>query len=573
MGEARQVIYIYGGSGPGGLPAILERALPPAVTVQTAPAASLRLPEIGGVTLVLDNVSAWALGKDRADGLARRVTDGGLGLLVLGGDEAFAAGGYGDSPLEDILPVTSRTGKRRPLEMVLVVDSSGSMNETVGTFSKLTLAKQAVLALRPALGEGDRIGIVAFAGQPRIASRLVPLSEWTTLEQRVVEMVAGGGTQITPAVEAAVGLFPPPGAEPKPERHILLLSDGRSEDFNVPRLVAACRIAKVSVSTVATGQDVDMPRLERLARGTGGRIHDVRDLARLPETFLHDMTWARGEGLRHESLPTVWRQVEPIWRNVGGALPPVDAYNETFAKPGADVQWTAGVLPSESRTEMPPLLATWQRGLGRIAAMPWPVSAAGDAWTAGDRIGKDLAAVIEWLHAPQVPTDWSARLTERDGSWWVRVSEVWTRSGEERTDRIGQSSSPLVAAVFGAGGGSKEERRSLEAVGPGIYEARIGPRGGPAAMVVVRRENSAASQTVSVPEAPPREFERFGVDREAVERIVRAGGGMIHTDPETLAEAVRNFETRDFLPVGVYLVWAAVAVIAIQAGLRLAGRL
>jgi len=565
VGEARQVIYIYGGSGPSGLPAILERSLPPAVTVQPAPAASLRLPGVGGVTLILDNVSAWALGKDRTEALARRVTGGGLGLLVLGGDEAFAAGGYGDSPLEDLLPVTSRTGMRQPLDMVLVIDSSGSMNESVGGRSKLTLAKQAVLALRPALGEGDRIGIVAFAGEPPVASPLVPLSEWATLEQRVVEMVAGGGTRITPAVEAAVGLFLPPGAEPTPERHILLLSDGRSEDFDVPRLIAACKRAGVSVSTVATGQDVDLPRLALLARGTGGRVHDVRDLARLSETFLHEMTWARGDGLRTGTRPATWRQAEPIWRTAGGALPPVDAYNETFDKPGADIQWRALMLPNEPPSLVtPPLLATWQRGLGRVAAMPWPVSQAGEAWTVGERIGKDLAAVIEWLYTSPAPADWSARLIERDGSWWVRV--------EERAERIGKSSSPLVATVFGAGG-FKEERRSLEAVGPGIWEARIGPRGGPAAMVVVRREDHTAAQTVSVPEAPPREFERFGVDRAALEQIVQAGGGMIHTDPETLAEVVRNFEARDFLPVGVYLVWAAVAVIAIQAGLRLAGRL
>ena len=562
VGEARQVIDIYGGSGPSGLVAILERALPTGATLQPAPAASLRLPEIGGVTLVLDNVSAGALGKDRADGLARRVTDGGLGLLVLGGDTSFAAGGYGDSPLEDLLPVSSRTGRRRPLDMVLVIDSSGSMNETVGGRSKLTLAKQAVLALRPALGEGDRIGLVAFAGEPRVASPLVPVAEWTTLEQRVVEMVAGGGTRITPAVEAAIGLFDPTAAPSKTIRHILLLSDGLSEDFAVDRLIASCSAAGVSVTTVATGPDADVQRLGRLAMQTGGRVHAGAGIARLAETFLLDIAWARSDRLRQETRAAEWRQPEPIWRSVGPPLPQVVAFNPTRVKEGADLLWVAPGAPGPS--DAAPLLATWQRGLGRVAAMPWPVNQAGEAWTAGDRIGKDLAAVIEWLYTSPAPADWSARLMERDGSWWVRV--------EERAEHIGQSSSPLVATVFGASG-FKEERRSLEAVGPGIWEARIGPRGGPAAMVVVRRENSAAVQTVSVPEVPPREFERFGVDRAALEAIVRAGGGMIHTDPETLAEAVRNFETHDFLPVGVYLVWAAVTVIAIQVGLRLAGRL
>jgi len=560
-GGVRQVIYVYGGSAPSGLLEILQRDLPPTVAVHAAPAASLRLPEIGGVTLVLDNISAGALGEDRLKDLEHRVTDGGMGLLALGGNEAFAAGGYDRSPLEDLLPVTSRTGKRPPLDIVFVIDSSGSMNETVGTLSKLTLAKQAVLALRPALGEGDRIGIVAFAGEPRIASPLVPLSEWATLEQRVVEMVAGGGTRITLAVEAAVGLFGPPAPASKTIRHILLLSDGLSEDFAVDRLIAACRAAGVSVTTVATGPDADVQRLGRLATQTGGRVHAGADIARLAETFLLDIAWVRGDRLRQETRDAEWRQPEPIWRSVGPPLPQVVAFNPTRAKEGADLLWVAPGAPGPS--DAAPLLAVWRRGLGKAAAMPWPVSQAGEAWTDSERIGKDLAAVIAWLDTSPAPADWSARLLERDGSWWVRA--------EERAERIGRSSSPFVASVFGAG--TQEARRSLETVGPGIYEARIGPRGGPAAMVVVQREDHSAAQTVSVPEAPPREFERFGVDRAALEQIVSAGGGLIHTDPQTLAEIVRNFETRDFLPVGMYLVWAAVAVIAFQAALRLAGRL
>jgi hypothetical protein len=365
-------------------------------------------------------------------------------------------------------------------------------------------------------------------------------------------MVAGGGTRITPAVETAIGLFGPPAAPSKTIRHILLLSDGLSEDFAVPRLIAACSAAGVSVTTVATGPDTDVQRLGRLATQTGGRVHAGAGIARLAETFLLDIAWVRGDRLRQETRAAEWRQPEPIWRSVGPPLPQVVAFNPTRVKEGADLLWVAPGTAGTS--DAAPLLAVWRRGLGKVAAMPWPVSAAPWETTA---LLRDLVSVLEWLHTPQVPTDWSVRLLERDGSWWVRA--------EERAERIGKASSPfdalratpsmvegspLVATVFGAGG-SKEERRSLEAVGPGIYEARIGPRGGPVAMVVVRREDHTAAQTVSVPEAPPREFERFGVDRAALERIVRAGGGMIHTDPETLAEAVRNFETRDFLPVGV----------------------
>jgi uncharacterized protein YegL len=562
IGPAREILLLTGGAAPASTLAMLRAKLPPDIRIRPLPVTSWPPPDAAESAVILDNVPAWALGRERAEELARRVTGGGLGLLVLGGDSAFAAGGYADSPIEAILPVTSRLRERRPLELVLVIDSSGSMNEAAGEMRKLTLAKQAVLALRPALVEADRVAVVAFAGEPRIASPLVPVSAWETLRQRLLEIEAGGGTRITPAVEAALALFGPPLPDTKTIRHVLLLSDGRSEDFDVARLVADCRTARASISAVATGIDVDLARLARLAQETGGRMYDQHGLARLAETFLHDMAWVRGEGLRSEERPAEWRRPEPIWRSAGPPLPPVPAFNATRAKPDADLLWAA---PASAGAEPTPLLAAWRRGIGKVAAMPWPVDAATGRWTDGNALGGYLAAVLAWLDAPQAPIDWSARLSEREGDWWVRV--------EQRPASIGKPAA-FSAAVFGAPGVESPPVTFAE-VGPGIFEARIGPRGDrAAALVTVRAEKGAEGRTtLSVPGLPPREFERFGVDRRRLEALVQAGGGRIHTRPDSLAEALALLERPDFLPAGIYLVFAAGAVVVLQIGLRLAGRL
>ncbi len=582
IGAAREVILLPGGAASPAILAMLRAKLHPDIRIRAIPVASWPSPDSGESAIILDNISAWALGRDRAEELARRVTDGGLGLLVLGGDSAFAAGGYADSPIETILPVTSRLRERRPLELVLVVDSSGSMNEAAGELRKLTLAKQAVLALRPALAEADRVAVVAFAGEPRIASPLVPVSAWETLRQRLLEIEAGGGTRITPAVEAAISLLGTPPADPRTIRHVLLLTDGRSEDFDVARLVADCRAARATISAVATGTDVDLPRLARLAQETGGRMYDQHDLARLAETFLHDMAWVRGEGLRQENRPAEWRRPEPVWRTTGPPLPPVSAYNATRAKPDADILWTT---PASAGAEPAPLLAVWRRGLGKVAAIPWPVADAAGKWTEGNSLGGYLAAVLAWLDAPQVPTDWSARLSERGparqpvrrslggagslgeggGDWWIRV--------EQRPEAIGKPAA-FAAAVFGPPG-AESPAVAFAQVAPGIFEARIGPRGDQAAAsVAVRAEKGALGRTtLAIPGLPPREFDRFGVDRHRLEAIVQAGGGGLHTRPETLAEALARIERPDFLPVGIYLVFAAGAAVVLQIALRLAGRL
>jgi len=579
VGRTRELLYVYSRPKPGRTFSILQARGGAGASIRPVKAAEDLLPPTAEPSVILfDNVSAWSLGDAAARRLAEYVTQAGVGLLVLGGDMSFAAGGYGQSPLEPLLPVSSRVGERPALEMVLVMDASGSMNEQAGGsavgetspqsggLTKLTVAKQAVLSLRAALAEGDRVGIVVFAGEPRIVSPLVPMTEWETLRRQVMGIEAGGGTRMTPAVESAVGLFGPPAADSKIVRHVLLVSDGRSEDFDVPRLASACRAVAVSVSAVATGEKADRPRLDRLARETGGRAYATDDLARLGETFLKDLTWARGEGLRETPCAAAWREAEPIWRTAAPPLPPVKAYNVTRIKEGADIQWAAEEKKAEARPpwRAAPLLATWRRGLGKVAAMPWPVDLASEAWMRDEALGRHLEAIVRWLSGGGEPLGWSARLAEREGEWWVRA--------EMRPEHIGRASASFAATIIGGDGDAP--RITLEQTAPGVYEGRIGPRGPLGTVITVLREDAPEEMMrLTMPGLAPPEFEQVGTDRGQLEAITRAGGGKILSTPAALAEVVRKTTGRGFAPAGVYLVLAGAAVVLLQAALRLAGRL
>jgi Mg-chelatase subunit ChlD len=546
---------------------------PAGVRLRPVPAGRFTRPQAGDAAVVLDNVAAWSLGPETLGDLARRVTDGGLGLLALGGDNSFGAGGYDESPMEDLMPVSSRTGVRPPLDIVFVVDASGSMNEAAEGLTKLALAKLAVLDLQSAFSAADRIGVVAFAGEPRVAAPLAPASDWGRLRERLVEIQAGGGTRITPAVTAAIAMFGPPSADAKRVRHVLLLSDGRSADFDVASLAAACRAGAVSLSAVATGPDADQGRLAQLAGETGGRLYVSAGVARqtLRDTFLKDMAWKRGEGLRIEARAAAWHAAEPVWRDPGPPLPAVDAFNLTQPKSAADLLWAADGSPPA------PLLAAWRKGLGKVAAMPWPVSQAAGKWAEGDTLGGYLAAVLGWLCQPAAPRDWSARLVQRGraGEWWVRV--------EDKPQAIGKSLPPPAATAWGEGD-TGPHPLPLVQVAPGVYEGQAAAEGGGAAMVIVRRPAGAsadaaaqggAEETVqlAVPGLPPPEYAGFGVDRQRLEAIVRAGGGSILTSPDALAEVVRRMRSEGYVPVGIYFVLAAGAVLIVQVALRMAGKL
>ena len=570
IGEGFDAAYVYGGDAPGGALARLRAKAPAGVRIRSVPAAGFTRPEPGEAAVILDNVPAWALGPETPADLARRVADGGLGLLALGGDSSFGAGGYGESPLEDLLPVSSRAGVRPPLDIVLVIDASGSMNEAAEGLTKLALAKLAVLDLRPALSPADRIGVVAFAGEPRVAAPLAPASDWDRLRDRLVEIQAGGGTRITPAVTAALALFAPAGADAKRVRHVLLLSDGRSADFDVAALAAACRAEGVSLSAVATGPDADQGRLAQLAGDAGGRLYASAGVARqtLRDTFLRDMAWKRGEGLRTGTRPTAWHAAEPVWSDLGPPLPAVAAFNLTQPKPAAGLLWTADGRPPA------PLLAVWRRGLGKVAAMPWPVSQAAGKWADGDTLGGYLAAVLAWLYQPAAPRDWTARLVQRGPAWWVRV--------EDRPAAIARSLPAPAAAAWGEGD-ARPRPLPLVQVAPGVYEGMVGAEGGGAAMVVVRRQATASADAaaaaaeetaqLAVPGLPPPEYQGLGVDRERLQAIVRAGGGSILASPDALAEVVRRMRSEGYVPVGIWFVLAAGAAVLVQVALRMAGKL
>jgi len=562
VGEHHEVFYLHTGDAPGPLAEALRRAAPPGFRIAERPV-SAGTPPADASLVILENVPAWALGRNGAERLARSVTDGGTGLLVVGGDAAFAAGGYADSPLEPLLPVSSRLGERRPVELVLLIDASGSMNEAVGHTQKLLLAKRAILALRPALGPGDRLGVVAFADKAEVVSPLVPVDEWDTLRRRLLALEAGGGTRITPAVEAALDILPPAPASRAaagPVRHVLILSDGRSDDFDVSPLMAAARTHQASVSAVATGPHARADLLGRLATGTGGRLYAGADLAHLAETFLADLARARGEGLRETPSPARWATASPVWQAATPPLPTVPAVNPTRPKDGANIHWTTAPPAGEP---VAPLLATWRRGLGKVAAMPWPAGHANRAWLDGKPGLERLRPLLAWLAPAAPPRSWSARIRRRGSAWTVRVAES--------ADAIGTSPEPFTARLLDSRGG-EGEAVPLVQVRPGVFEAEVGPIGPEGGMVTVNRRGKTNGLRLVLPALPPAELVHLGVDRSRLEAIVRAGGGRVHTSPETFVEAVQRLEMRGYRPVGLDLVRAAGAALLLLAALRLWGK-
>ena len=136
--------------------------------------------------IMLQNIAATDFTALQQQRLGQYVRDLGGGLMILGGDHAFAAGAYPGSELEALSPLASNPPKPTA-HWILLADSSGSMAEVQGGFSLWHRAADAIVKLIPHLPQDDLLTVGDFAAT---------LTWWSTgktvRETMAAEAAAGG---------------------------------------------------------------------------------------------------------------------------------------------------------------------------------------------------------------------------------------------------------------------------------------------------------------------------------------------------------------------------------------------
>ncbi len=198
--------------------------------------------------------------------------------------------------------------------IMLVMDTSGSMNATDVAPSRLIAAEQAAMIFLDEVPQKFRVGVVSFAGTAQLLVR--PTTDRVAVQDAVASLNADGPTAMGDAIERALEarrpttapttttapstpqVVPPPTTTPDPSKEppmvILLLSDGSNTQGRTQPLDAArhARQLNVAIFTIALGTDtgmVDIPdeqtgqlrripvppdkfTLQRVAEATGGRF-------------------------------------------------------------------------------------------------------------------------------------------------------------------------------------------------------------------------------------------------------------------------------------------------------------
>jgi Ca-activated chloride channel family protein len=173
------------------------------------------------------------------------------------------------------------TKERAPLALVVVLDTSGSMDG-----EKIGRAKDAVLALMQDMRDDDEIAFVRYASDAELVQPLARMGKVRSpLAARVRELEAGGGTNIPSGLSMGLGALA--DAESGRVRRVVLVSDGLdSTRAQAERLASDSAERGVTVSSMGIGLDFDEAYLGALARDGHGNFGFVNDGAALT-AFLH----------------------------------------------------------------------------------------------------------------------------------------------------------------------------------------------------------------------------------------------------------------------------------------------
>jgi hypothetical protein len=567
----------------GELPAVLQAdgIEVAATTPQALTAADLEAVD----TIVLADLPARALATAQTAALSTAVRDRGAGLLVLGGPRSLSLGGYHGTPLDALLPVQSlRPGgvRRRQLALGLVLDRSSSMNDLAGgSDPKIAMARAAAQsALALTARDENELAVIAFDAQAR---ELLPLQRTTDSNAGAIgalidDLDADGGTNIRAGLERGAAQLARSSA---PVRHLILLSDGVSEEADYDPLLERLRRERITLSTIALGQDADIALMRRLAREAGGRFHAVPDARELPRVFARETRRSAPSVAIRAPLAVSANGASPLTSALSGSsLPPLAGTVLTRLRPGASAP-----LVSEVNGAPTPILAAGQEGLGRVAV--WTPGAG--AW-AGDWLAARpqlFAAAARWAQRGIATPALQPRLAP-DGSGTVVVDplatagtplELATVGGTVRAPDGAVTPLDLAQAAPSRYAAPLPRPDGAAAPAPGLYGVAVSASGGetsaadagdpagapPAAANASGEADGTADALLAVPY--PAEFRPQPADAGRLGELAAATGGRL-LDPAGAAAALAPDPGDPLwrLPVAAALILLLTAVAAGRLG-------
>ena len=331
--------------------------------------------------LVFNNDNLEALPPRDKQRVEEFVQKGGGALWIAGEHSAYVDHkGLPEDPLERTFPA-KLAPPRSPegTAVILIVDKSSSMEG-----KKIELARSAAIGVVENLRPEDYVGVLMFDNSFQWAVPIRKAEDKSLIKRLISGITPDGGTQIAPALNESYNRVKVLNSTYK---HIVLLTDGISEEGDSLTLSRDAANNRVTISTVGLGQDVNRAYLERIATNAKGKSYFLNDPSGLEQILLKDVKEHTGTTAIEKPIKAVMRHPSDLLDKVDiASAPTLAGYVRFDLKPTADE-----ILEVD---EKDPLLVRWQYGLGRSAVFAsdaksrWAASWVG--WNGFDRLWTNI---------------------------------------------------------------------------------------------------------------------------------------------------------------------------------------
>jgi uncharacterized membrane protein len=509
-------------------------------------------------TVVLVNIPRWALDTEQDRMLHAYVHDLGGGLVMIGGDQGFGAGGWIDTELARALPVQLNPPDTRQMPAGALALIMHSCEMAQGNFWGQKVAESAI----EALSRLDYVGIIefGFGAQGGIngvtwAFPMQRLGDKRAALQACKTMSVGDMPSFAPSMQLAYdGLTGTKAAQ----RHTIIISDGDPQPPPGP-LLQQFVDKNITVTTVMVGGHgtaVDRARMRGVANKTGGKFYDVKNPKQLPQIFIKEARLISRSLIQDGDVyaPSVISRLPGPTQGFE-QVPAIDGYVLTAPRDG--LAQTPIVIGTEDGND--PLVAHWNYGLGRSLAYTSDLTNLwGSRWAGWEWFRAFWEQAIRWTMRPSSPSNIHVN-THIDGD--MAVIEVEALESDASSLNLLRMNGVVIRPD------AEAETVPLQQIGPGLYRGQFRTDEAGAYLVNVSYVNATGEGSqvgniqaaVTVPYS--REFREVKHNRATLEQLAEmTGGRMLNANDPRLADLFYRGDLE--VPRTLKRVWDLLAILA-----------
>jgi uncharacterized membrane protein len=501
-------------------------------------------------SIFLCNVAAGDLGRNNQNLLDSAVRDFGVGLVCVGGDQAFAAGAYRNTPLETMLPVSMELDSKKVLPSGAVVLVMHGMEFANGN----QVARDCAQGVLAALAPQDQMGVILWDGNERWVFPLAKVGDKKAMSSQIAGMNQGDMVSFQGVLEKSHDALKKCTSNLK---HIIVFSDG---DPGPPSdsLLQAIAGDKITVSTVLISGHFPPDTMIKMADLGKGRFYNVTKPEQLPQIFLKETAVILKSAIYEEPFKPQVRAASELIRGINATeYPQLLGYVASSPKPRAETPlWTH---------QGDPLLAHWQYGLGRAVA--WTSDAKprwAKTWLAWEKYRQFWVQTAQWSLRRTENADFSTDVSLEKGDGVINVEALDTQGNYRnflnlQAIVVSPKGERVVVPVRQSGPGHYEAKFPTKE--PGVYAVNVVEMDG---TKVVAQQTSGASINYSP------EFVDPQPNYNLLRRLAEAGGGKMLdlrnlADNPFLHDRAKTFQPKDLWD---WLLMFAVILFVLDVGFR-----